>query len=71
MQSDETSDSEALEWSLAFSLWHHRKLLPSGKADRNRLEAYRVAARQVARHLEQSNFKIALGAPPKLHSGGD
>ena len=71
MQNDETSDAEALEWSLAFSLWQHRKLLPSGKADRNRLEAYRVAARQVARHLERSNFKIELGAPPKLHSGGD
>ena len=67
MDGDETTDTEALEWSLAFSLWHHRKLLPTRKDQRNRVEAYKMAARQIAEHLKTSNFETRLKEPGKSH----
>ena len=67
MSGDETTDTEALEWSLAFTLWHHRNLLPTRKDQSNRLEAYRMAARRIAEHLDRSNFEIRLKEPGKSH----
>ena len=44
MDGDETTDTDALELSLAFSLWHQRKLLQTRTDQRNRFEAYKMAS---------------------------